>query len=73
MKRLVRKSELKMQFTPQQMNGGPKFSSTTRIGNWFEEIALEEVKLTEFKTKSAGGKLFLRRQQAKLDKCMQSV
>lgn len=62
-----------MQFTPQQMTGGPKFSSSTRIGNWFEEIAVEESKLTEFQTKSAKGQLYLRKQQAKIEKCNQSV
>eukprot|EP01033_Poteriospumella_lacustris_P022176 gene22176-16614_t len=37
-----------MKFTPQQLAGGPKFSSVTRIGNWQEEIALEESKVDNF-------------------------
>lgn len=62
-----------MQFTPQQMAGGAKFSSTTRIGNWAEEIALANEKLKNFQKNSAGGSLVLRKQQLKIDQCTQRV
>lgn len=33
-----------MQFTPQQLSGGPKFSSKVKIGNWAEDRARVEVR-----------------------------
>ena len=32
-----------MQFTPQQLSGGPKFTSAVKIGNWAEDRARAEV------------------------------
>lgn len=62
-----------MQFTPQQIAGGIKYSSVTRIGNWAEEVALADAKLSNFQKQSAGGSLLLRKQQAKIALCTQSV
>lgn len=62
-----------MQFTPQQIAGGGKYSSVTRIGNWAEEIALSNSKLNNFQQQSAGGSLLLRKQQMKIAKCTQPV
>ena len=31
-----------MQFTPQQLAGGLRYGSKTRIGNWHEDVVLEE-------------------------------
>lgn len=33
-----------MLFTTQQLQGGPRFSHKTRIGNWNEDLGLEEIK-----------------------------
>ena len=33
----------RMQFTPQQLTGGPKYHHKTRIGNWSEAFAVEFV------------------------------
>jgi hypothetical protein len=33
-----------MQFTPQQMGGGQKYSHKTRIGNWLEDMEIEEIR-----------------------------
>lgn len=33
-----------MQFTPQQLSGGPKFSHTTRVGNWYEDQEQDDIK-----------------------------
>lgn len=33
-----------MQFTPQQLAGAQKYSSKTRIGNWQEDLYLEEIR-----------------------------
>lgn len=62
-----------MQFTPQQLSGGPKFSSTTRIGNWQEEVALEEAKLADFRKRSKGGNLAIRRLENKMEICTVKV
>lgn len=57
-----------MQFTPQQLAGGPKFSSSTRIGNWQEELAIQESKLKSFQKRTTSGSSSLRKQQLKLTK-----
>ena len=33
-----------MLFTTQQVQGGQKYSHKTRIGNWKEDMELEEIK-----------------------------
>lgn len=62
-----------MQFTPQQLAGGAKFSSVTRIGNWQEEIALEEAKQDNFKKRSTAGNLSLRKLEQKFSVCTEIV
>lgn len=32
-----------MQFTTQQLQGGPKYSYKTRIGNWNEDLELSKI------------------------------
>jgi hypothetical protein len=32
-----------MQYSPQQLAGGAKYNNKVRIGNWKEDIELEEV------------------------------
>jgi hypothetical protein len=49
------------------------YSSTTRIGNWQEEIALEESKLSNFEKRAAGGNLSIRKQQNKVARCTEKV
>ena len=31
-------------YTTQQLQGGPRYSSKVKIGNWYEDIDLEEIK-----------------------------
>ena len=62
-----------MQFTPQQLSGGPKYSSTTRIGNWQEEVSLEEAKLSDFRKRSNKGNLAIRKLETKISLCTQKV
>ena len=33
-----------MQYTTQQMQGGPRYSHKTRIGNWTEDMELQTIK-----------------------------
>mgnify|MGYP000386213360 CR=1 FL=1 len=62
-----------MNATGQQMSGGAKYSSSTRIGNWYEEISLSEAKVRDFKKRSDSGSLNLRQLESKIAKCTQSV
>jgi len=62
-----------MQFTPQQMSGGQKYSSSTRIGNWYEDKSLDRAKLDEFQERSSKGSLQLRKLRDKVSKCTQQV
>lgn len=62
-----------MQFTPQQLAGGARFSSTTRVGNWLEDVQLEETKIAEFRRRKETGQLALGFRQAKANTCNQPV
>lgn len=62
-----------MQATPQSIGGGSKYSASTRVGNWQEELALDEAKKNNFLQKSASGNLFLRKQEAKIGICSEVV
>lgn len=33
-----------MQYTTQQIQGGPKYSHKTKIGNWYEDLDLDDMK-----------------------------
>lgn len=55
------------------MRGGGRYKNHTRIGNWFEEIAVEESKQSDFQRKVSNGNLLLRNHQAKKSQCMQLV
>eukprot|EP00949_MAST-11_sp_MAST-11-sp1_P002871 g2871.t1 len=46
-----------MQFTPQQLAGGARYSNSTKIGNWSEEKSLEQLQLADFLKKKADGTL----------------
>ena len=37
-----------MQFTPQQLAGGSSYMCKTKVGNWLEDMCLQEEKLSEF-------------------------
>ena len=55
-----------MNFTPQQLAGGVAYGSGTRVGNWAEDIALEESKRAHFTAKKSTGSLAMQRRSAKL-------
>jgi hypothetical protein len=62
-----------MQFTPQQLTGGAKFGSSVRIGNWSEDIELEEIKLKDYLKKKESGSLVVLEKQAKLERSLQPM
>ncbi|KAG3015945.1 hypothetical protein JG687_00006277 [Phytophthora cactorum] len=46
-----------MQFTPQQLVGAGRYAPITRIGNWNEDLMLEEARMKEFTLRKAQGSL----------------
>lgn len=55
------------------MSGGGKYSASTFVGNWYEEVTLKEAKVADFKKRSDAGSLNLRQLEAKIQKCTQTV
>jgi hypothetical protein len=60
-----------MQFTPQQLTGGPKYGHKCRIGNWSEDLELEEIKLKDFLKKKETGSLLVNSKQHQLEESLQ--
>lgn len=46
-----------MQFTPQQLSGGPKFNSAVKIGNWAEDRARAELEAKDYELRRSKGAL----------------
>lgn len=59
-----------MQFTPQQLTGGPKYNHSTRIGNWSEDIELEDIKLKDYLKKKETGTLIVTSKQKQLEESL---
>jgi hypothetical protein len=59
-----------MQFTPQQLTGGPRYQHRTRIGNWSEDQELEEIKLKDYLKKKEQGSLLVNAKQKQLEECL---
>ena len=62
-----------MIFTPQQLSGGQKYGSRVRVGNWFEDVVVEEEKLSEFHRKQTQGSLVMKKMHAKEDAYLRPV
>eukprot|EP00397_Hematodinium_sp_SG-2012_P054986 GEMP01066745.1.p1 GENE.GEMP01066745.1~~GEMP01066745.1.p1 ORF type:complete len:284 (+),score=53.06 GEMP01066745.1:193-1044(+) len=60
-----------MQFTPQQLTGGPRYGSRCRIGNWNEDTEMSDIAMKDYlKKKESGGLLVnakLRRMEEALE------
>jgi hypothetical protein len=59
-----------MQFTPQQLTGGPRYQHRVRIGNWSEDLELEEIKLKDYLKKKETGSLLVNAKQKQLEECL---
>jgi hypothetical protein len=46
-----------MQYTTQQLQGGPKYSRKTKIGNWNEDLELLTIQENNYRAKKADGSL----------------
>lgn len=62
-----------MQFTPQQLTGGPKFHHRTKIGNWSEDLELEEIRLKDYLKKKETGSLMVTAKQQQLETATATV
>jgi len=62
-----------MQFTPQQLAGAGRYNSKTRIGNWLEDVELDETKHKDYAASKAAGKLVTNARMDKFSKCNQRV
>jgi hypothetical protein len=60
-----------MQFTPQQLTGGPKYHHSVRVGNWSEDLELEEIKLKDYLKKKETGSLIVTAKQRQLEESLQ--
>eukprot|EP00586_Coscinodiscus_wailesii_P019124 CAMPEP_0172515908 /NCGR_PEP_ID=MMETSP1066-20121228/271915_1 /TAXON_ID=671091 /ORGANISM="Coscinodiscus wailesii, Strain CCMP2513" /LENGTH=298 /DNA_ID=CAMNT_0013297167 /DNA_START=132 /DNA_END=1025 /DNA_ORIENTATION=+ len=58
-----------MQFTPQQLAGAQRYGSKTRVGNWFEDLCLEDAKRTEDDVTHRNERAF----EEKIRRCSQPV
>lgn len=59
-----------MQFTPQQLTGGPRYQHKCRIGNWSEDLELEEIKLKDYLKKKETGSLIVNEKQKQLEESL---
>mmetsp|Transcript_96972 Transcript_96972/g.274284 ORF Transcript_96972/g.274284 Transcript_96972/m.274284 type:complete len:302 (-) Transcript_96972:153-1058(-) len=55
------------QFTPQQLTGGPKYNHKVKIGNWSEDLEMEEIKLKDYLSKKDTGSLIVTAKQKQLE------
>lgn len=62
-----------MQFTPQQMTGGPRFSHSCRIGNWTEDLELKEIQLKDYLKQKENGSLLVNAKQRQLEESLQRM
>lgn len=62
-----------MQFTPQQLTGGPRYAHKCRIGNWSEDLELEEIKLKDYLKKKECGALIVNEKQAQLEASLKKM
>jgi len=62
-----------MNFTPQQLAGGASYNCKTRVGNWLEDVCLEEAKFGDFKRAREQGTLTMGMFNSKVASCTSAV
>ncbi|KAF4656364.1 hypothetical protein FOZ61_007014 [Perkinsus olseni] len=60
-----------MQFTSQQLCGGARYKPTCRIGNWCEEVELNDLRMKEYVSKKEAGDLLVISKQLMLERALQ--
>ncbi|KAF4758318.1 hypothetical protein FOZ63_005580 [Perkinsus olseni] len=60
-----------MQFTSQQLCGGARCKPTCRIGNWCEEVELNDLRMKEYVSKKEAGDLLVISKQLMLERALQ--
>lgn len=57
-------------FTPQQLTGGPKYQHSCRVGNWSEDLELDELRLKDYLKKKETGSLMVTAKQKQLEESL---
>jgi Ca2+-binding EF-hand superfamily protein len=60
-------------FTTQQQQGGPRYSAKTLIGNWSEDMELEQIKFKDYLARREQGQLVVHQIERKLSKSLTPV
>lgn len=60
-------------FTPQQQQGGPRYSSKVRVGNWLEDEELDQVRFKDYLKRKEGSQLTVHLSEQKLTKSLTKV
>lgn len=56
-----------LHFTTQQLQGGGKYSTKCKIGNWYEDMELEEIKYKDYQKRKEDNKLIVTLKENKYD------
>jgi hypothetical protein len=62
-----------MNFTPQQLSGGPKYSYKTKLGNWYEDMEEREERIKKYIKGKEENKLSVNLTQQKVAKSFKRV
>jgi len=62
-----------MLYTTQQLTGGPRYNHKTKIGNWYEDMELEEIKVKDYDQKKESQGLGISSMQASFKKTKRRV
>lgn len=59
-----------LHFTTQQLQGGGKYSTKCKIGNWYEDMELDEIKYKDYLKKKEEGDLVVTSKEAKYERIL---
>lgn len=62
-----------MLFTTQQRQGGPRYNPKVLVGNWSEDVELDQIRFKDFLKRREGGQLVVHQIQQKLQKSLTQV
>ena len=60
-------------FTTQQLQGGPRYSSKVLVGNWNEDVEIEQIQYKDYLNKREKGEITVHKIQQKLAKSLTKV
>lgn len=62
-----------LHFTTQQLQGGGKYSTKCKIGNWYEDMELDEIKYKDYLKRREDGKLVVTSKEGKYEKILKRL